>query len=82
MNTEAAFDASCVALREAEAAFKRSRTIANLNTLRAAQDTHEAAAAACRAEQDAAEVAFLRAERLAAVAPRRALRARQATMAF
>jgi hypothetical protein len=78
--TEAAFEAASTELKEALASWRRvTRNSTNraerLARLQAARATHEAAADACRAEQEALQTSHAKAEREAALAPRRAAKA-------
>lgn len=79
------WDAACIVMRDAGAAYKRSKSKADAVALAAALARWEAALAACEAQNaayEAADRAALRARRLALVAPRRELRARQLSFNF
>lgn len=74
---EANFEAALSTLKSAQRAFDRSRSMKNRKALIAANETFDVAAQAARDEQDEIQKAFLRAERIAAIAPRIAARAAQ-----
>jgi hypothetical protein len=82
--TEAAFEAACRTLTDAIARMSRARGVHNrqraAGVLQAARERHEAAATACRAEQEALQTAHAKAEREAALAPRRAAKAAQGNL--
>lgn len=80
-----AFDAACVSLHVARTRLVRSKSQVARAAFRAASDTYDAALAVLELEQDAQRVtalADLRARRLAFVEPRRALLARQFSLAL
>jgi len=62
---ETAHDQSCNALRSAERALRRSKSIGNRAAYVAASEAFEVTLAACIAEREAAEKAYARAERAA-----------------
>ena len=74
---DAAHDAACRLLREAQARMDRSRSERNRRALCAAMDRADATAEACRAERDRLEREEVTARRLAVTAGRRALREAQ-----
>jgi hypothetical protein len=72
--TEAAFEAACTALKAATKAYRGGRG-RRAEALNEARRVHNAAAEACRAEQEALQTAHAKAEREGALAPRRAAKA-------
>lgn len=82
-NLEAAFDAASAAYKAAQRAIQRGgKTKRNLWELKTTSEAFDAAATAWRDEQGRDEVVALRAARLALVAPRRALNARQTSLSL